>query len=249
PSGGVSVAGKDDLSLRGMRQPLSTRSESEAFVDVNQKGESRSEHDHHMGSSDPANLSEEVSVRSNQQPPLSAKSSYSSKIPSPSANQIANQSPGHPPEQEPPSNISLTSSPSSVPPKTPHLSPTSLERQERRIALTAQRRLEDSKIEAAIRNVKAVASPRIASAKSASARYSQAPWSKPLGWTEKADRYMGRSQSVRSVGAVRGGSRIGRRPGLATRVSDSAVLTVAGTPVKVRERRSRFGEMEGWRGD
>lgn len=160
--------------------------------------------------------------------------------------QIPNQSPGLPSQHEPPSNTSLPSSPSSVSPKPPPLSPTSLERQERRIALTAQRRLEDSKIEAAIRTVKAVASPRIASAKSASARYSQAPWSKPLGWTEKADRYVGRSQSVRSVGAVRGLSRGGRRPGLATRVSDSAVLTIAGTPVRVRERRSRFGEMEGW---
>ncbi|KAL8891347.1 MAG: hypothetical protein Q9215_001589 [Flavoplaca cf. flavocitrina] len=246
PSGGVSVAGKDDLSLPGKRQPVSMPSESEAFIDVNQKGESRSEDDHRTGSSDPANLSKKVSVRSNQQPPLSDKPSDSSKIPSPSANQIPNQSPGLPSQQEPPSNISLPSSPSSVPSKTPPLSPTSFERQERRIALTAQRRLEDSKIEAAIRNVKAVASPRIASAKSASARYSQAPWSKPLGWTEKADRYVGRSQSVRSVGAVRGVSRGGRRPGLATRVSDSAVLTIAGTPVRVRERRSRFGEMEGW---
>ena len=240
PSGGVSITGRDDLSLPGKRQPVPMHSESEAFTDVNQKGESRSEDDHRTGSSDPVNLSEEVSVRSNQQPPLSAKSSDSSKVPSPSANQIPNQFHGLPSEQESPSNISLPSSPS-VPPKTPPLSPTSLERQERRIALTAQRRLENSRIEAAIRTVKAVASPRIASAKSASARYSQAPWSKPLGWTEKADRYVGRSQSVRSVSGL---SRGGRRPGLATRVSDSAVLTFAGTPVRVRERRSRFGEME-----
>lgn len=245
PSGGVSVAGKDDLSLPGMRQPISVRSGSEAFVDVNQKGKSRDEDGHRTGSSDPANLPEEVSVRSNQRLQLSARSLDSSKVPSPSANQIANRSPGLPSQQELPSNISLPSSPSSVQPETPPLSPTSLERQERRIALTAQRRLEESKIEAAIRNVRAVASPRIASAKSASARYSQAPWSKPLGWTEKADRYVGRSQSVRSVGAVRRGSRVGRRPRPVTRVSDSAVLTVAGTPVTVRERRSRFGEMDG----
>ena len=180
PSGGMSVAEKDNLSILDMEQPVSMRSESEALVDVNQEAESKSEDDQSIGSSDSANLSE-ASGQSSQQPPLSAKFSGSLKVQPASADQITNRSPGLPSQQEQPSNIPLPSSPSSAPHETPPLSPTSLERQERRIALTAQRRLADSKTEVAIRNVKAAASPLIASAKSASARDSQAPWSKPLG--------------------------------------------------------------------
>ncbi|KAL8807280.1 MAG: hypothetical protein Q9182_000785 [Xanthomendoza sp. 2 TL-2023] len=142
--------------------------------------------------------------------------------------------PENPPTPSPPSTITITASapaPISAPPAetlfSPHPLTTSLQQQnpaeiplpasppsttttttinQRISSLRAHHRMRNESIEAAIRNVKTAASPRVQSAKSASSasRYSlQAPWSREMSWRVPALR----SQSVR-VGRERGRRRV-----------------------------------------
>ncbi|KAL8997215.1 MAG: hypothetical protein Q9169_003481 [Polycauliona sp. 2 TL-2023] len=241
-SGTLSVAGADELSPRETGQAESASTTAETSVDANQEDELESEENHPAHPLEHAAFSE-----------------------APSEQDYA-QSLAFLSQQAPPLTISIPSSPLSSPtpttavPISPHvlrtptasLPPISLEQQQRRSVLAAQRRLEDGEIDAEIRNVKAAASPRIASARSASSRYSaQALWLKPLVGGNEArgvERQIGRSQSVRSAGRGGGALRGGQRPGPMTRASESAVMTMGGIPIRSRERRSRFDGLEGWSG-
>ncbi|KAL8778081.1 MAG: hypothetical protein Q9213_007577, partial [Squamulea squamosa] len=143
------------------------------------------------------------------QSPLSANSA--DPLPAtfpPSFQQHPTQYPNHKPHQEPPSNIPLPSNrPPSPTPKivsNTTLQPSqpfnSFNYKQLESALLAHHRLEDEKFEAAIREVKAAASPRVSSAKSASSKYSQTLW--PMSRPR-------RSQSLRSTSAVGGTGRGG----------------------------------------
>ncbi|KAL8769939.1 MAG: hypothetical protein Q9209_004186 [Squamulea sp. 1 TL-2023] len=110
--------------------------------------------------------------------PLSANSTTTLPATFPPSSQSPTQSPIYKSHQEPPPNIPLPPSPPpSQPPETaldkspqPSQTPNSPNHAQLKSALLAHRLLEDEKIEAAIRDVKAAASPRVASARSASSR-------------------------------------------------------------------------------
>lgn len=218
----------EDLSGRGYRQPQSPTSLSPTLIapSVDQYQSSPTANNPNGQDNDDSPSSYGSLDSPSPQEPSPNILLPISVLPSPAPTTALNTSPHQPQTPR-----------ASLPPKTSPPSPESSEHQRRRAALIAQRLLEDEEIEAAIRNVKAVASPRVASTKSASSRYSEAMWPKPINWSEKVNGLIGRSQSVRTTEGV---GRRGRRPGPATRVSDSAVVTIAGTRMRVRERRTRM---------
>ncbi|KAL8728166.1 MAG: hypothetical protein Q9166_005560 [cf. Caloplaca sp. 2 TL-2023] len=147
--------------------------------------------------------------------------------------------PPSPPLTISPNNNSVTLRPrqtqtASLQPNTSPHTPNSIERQQLKSALLDSLRIQDERTEAAIRSVKAAASPRVLSAKSASARYSHAPWSRPLSWINTNGAPFQRSPSVLNANWVDGvgRGRGGRMPRLATRTMDSAVFTAEGLPLR-----------------
>lgn len=128
----------------------------------------------------------------------------------------------------PPTSIEATPQPSqSHPSPLSSQTPSPHARQDFEIArLDHRRRLENEKIEAAIRNVKAVASSRILSAKTASSRYAQAPWEGPMSWGgPSAGENPWRSQSLRS-GIDMGGIVIRERGNQNLRGADTGGIVV-----------------------
>lgn len=242
PSGGLRLPGNDELSSRAMGQYLAESSAPGTSFKASQENEpAASEEGYRLGRADQIAYSEDVS------PTLKAKSLHQTQS-SPTAHHPNSQTddddnsspssygtPDSPSHRAPAPN---TLFPSSVPP----LSPTSLDRQQRRAALLAHRRLEDAETDAAIRTLKAIASPRIASAKSLSARSAEAMWPQPLGGgrSERVDFKPRRSNTVAS------GADMGKlRPGPATtRGLYTAMASSAGVTIRSRERRSLFDELE-----
>ena len=207
PSGGLRLAGNDELSSRAMGLSLAESSAPEMSFNVSQE-------------SDPAS-SPTANHPSQNDDNHSSPSSYGTP-----------DSPSH----RTPAPNTLFPSPSQPP------SPTSLARQHRRSALLAHRRLEDAETDAAIRTLKAIASPTIASAKSLSSRSAEALWPQPFGGgrSERVDFKPRRSNTIAS------GADMGKlRPrGPATRGLDTALGGSAGVTIRSRERRSLFDELE-----
>ncbi len=243
PSGGLRLAGNDELSSRAMGLSLAESSAPETSFNASRESEpAASEEVYPAGPADQTAYSEYVSRRGHQQPqsPTASPTLKATAHHPNSQNDDNHSSPssyGTPdsPSHRTPAPNTLFPSPSQPP------SPTSLARQHRRSALLAHRRLEDAETDAAIRTLKAIASPLIASAKSLSSRSTEAMWPQPFGGgrSERVDFKPRRSNTVAS------GADIGKlRPGPAARGLYTALGGSAGVTIRSRERRSLFDELE-----
>ena len=242
------TAPSEDVSGQGHQQPESLGSRSPTLIakSIYGSGSSQTANDSNEridNDNPPASYRSDVLIQSeNLASPLSANTTYSSPTRATDSNLLASptqtpapNSSSHPPQDSP---LPPTKAPS-LP-----LNPTNLQQQqlqERRNTLLARRREEDDQIDAEIRTIKATASPRVASARSASSRYSPAVWPRPLGWSERVGMPIGRSQSLRSSDVVGGLGRGGRRPGAVARASDSEVVTLAGSNLRVARGREEQG--------
>ncbi|KAI4091057.1 MAG: hypothetical protein LQ339_008194 [Xanthoria mediterranea] len=234
PSGGLRPAGNDELSSRAMGLSLAESSVPETSFHASRESEPASEEEGYpAGPADQTAYSEDIAGRSDQQP----QSPTASPTLKATANHFNSQNDDD--DNSPPSSYGTPDSPSHrapapntlFPSSAPPLSPTSLDRQQRRSALLAHRRLEDAETDAAIRTLKAIASPRVASAKSLSSRSAEAMWPQPLGGgrSERVDFKPRRSKTV---------------AGPATRGLYTALASSAGMTIRSRERRSLFDELE-----